>query len=69
MLILYIFGIFIFISCSSTKIISNWREPNKEISINKLNKVVVVVIFKGDISRPLKIIFFQLRGRNYLDRR
>lgn len=37
-------------ACSSTKIISIWREPNKEISLNKLNKVLVVALFQNETS-------------------
>jgi hypothetical protein len=39
------------ISCSSTKIVSSWREPNKEIKINSLNKVLVVALFKSETSQ------------------
>ena len=49
--ILYIFGIFTFLSCSSTRIISNWRDPNEEVSLHKLNKVLVVALFKDETSR------------------
>lgn len=38
-------------SCSSTKIASTWREPNKEISLKKLKKVLVVALFKDETSR------------------
>lgn len=37
--------------CSSTQITSSWREPNKEISLKKLNKVLVVALFKNETSR------------------
>lgn len=37
--------------CNSTRIISSWREPNKEVVINKLNKVLVVALFKDETSR------------------
>ena len=47
----YIFGILAITSCSSTKITSTWREPNKEISLNKLNKVLVVALFQNETSR------------------
>lgn len=40
------------ISCSSsTKITSSWREPNKEITINNLKKVLVVALLKNETSR------------------
>ena len=38
-------------SCSSTKIISSWSEPNKTIALNKLKKVLVVALFKSEDSR------------------
>jgi hypothetical protein len=49
--ITYIFGILFILSCSSTKITSSWREPNKEISLKKLNKVLVVALFQNETSR------------------
>ena len=42
--------IFLFISCSSTKIVSSWSEPNKEIKINTLKKVLVLARFKTETS-------------------
>jgi hypothetical protein len=44
-------GILTISSCSSTKITSSWREPNKQVSLNKLNKVLVVALFKDETSR------------------
>ena len=38
-------------SCSSTKITSSWREPDKAVVVEKLNKVLVVALFKDEISR------------------
>ena len=39
-------------SCSSsTRITTSWREPNKEISINNLKKVLVVALLKNETSR------------------
>jgi hypothetical protein len=46
-----IFAILTISGCSSTKITSTWREPNKEISLNKLNKVLVVALFQNETSR------------------
>ena len=43
--------ILLFISCSSTSIVSSWREPNKEISNANLNKVLVVALFKNETSQ------------------
>lgn len=38
-------------SCTSTKIISSWREPNKEVAVSSLKKVLVVALFKDETSR------------------
>ncbi len=48
-----LFGIIIMLnaSCSSTQITSSWREPNKEITINNLNKVLVVAFLKNETGR------------------
>lgn len=40
-----------FISCTSTKIVSNWRETDKEITLGQLNKVLVLALFKDETSR------------------
>lgn len=40
----------IMVSCGSTQIASSWKEPNKTVSINKLNKVLVVALFKDETS-------------------
>ena len=50
-LVTCIFGMLAISSCSLTKITSTWREPNKEISLNKLNKVLVVALFQNETSR------------------
>lgn len=38
------------LSCTSTKIVSSWCEPNKQITINNLNKVLVVALFKSETT-------------------
>ena len=38
-------------SCTSTKVTSIWKEPNETVSLNKLNKVLVVALFKDETSR------------------
>jgi hypothetical protein len=38
-------------ACSTTHITSSWREPEKQISIDQLNKVLVVALFKSETSR------------------
>ena len=37
-------------SCTSTKIVNSWSEPNKEIKISNLNKVLVVALFENETS-------------------
>lgn len=38
-------------SCTSTKITSSWREPDKEIVVDQINKVLVVALFQNETSR------------------
>jgi len=38
-------------SCSSTIFASSWREPDKTVSIEKLNKVLLVALFQDETSR------------------
>jgi hypothetical protein len=38
-------------SCTTTKIVSSWSEPDKQITINNLNKVLVVALFKSETSQ------------------
>ena len=71
----YIFGILAISSCSSTKVTSTWREPNKAISLNKLNKVLVVALFQNETSRrkaeDQMVSYFYGKGvasYNYLDK-
>ena len=73
-LVTCIFGMLAISSCSSTKITSTWREPNKEISLNKLNKVLVVALFQNETSRrkaeDQMVSYFYGKGvasYNYLD--
>lgn len=37
-------------SCTNTRVISSWREPNKELRISNLKKVLVVALFKNETS-------------------
>ena len=39
------------VACSSTKITSSWREPDKVLTINKLNKVLVLALFNNETNR------------------
>ncbi len=41
----------LFISCTSTSIVSSWREPDKQVTVDKLNKVLVLALFKDETSR------------------
>ena len=42
---------FLISGCVSTKITSSWREPDKSVVVEKLNKVLVVALFKDETSR------------------
>ena len=48
--IVSIFGLFL-ISCTSTRIASHWSEPDKQVSIDQLHKVLVVALFKNETNR------------------
>ena len=37
-------------SCASTKIVESWKEPGKQITMDKLKKVLVVAMFKDETS-------------------
>ncbi len=41
----------LFSACSSTQIISSWKEPNKKVEVEKLNKVLVLALFKDESTR------------------
>jgi len=41
----------IIFSCTSTKINSSWRNTDKTIVLEQLNKVLVVALFKYETSR------------------
>lgn len=41
------------ISCNSTKIASSWKEPDKQVDLDKLNKILVVALLKNENSRHL----------------
>lgn len=68
-------GLFL-ISCTSTRITSSWREPDKTVTIDKLNKVLIVAMLKDETSRrkaedQLKT-YLREKGvvsYNYLDQR
>ncbi|CAM3576044.1 hypothetical protein [Flavobacterium psychrophilum] len=48
---IFLLLIFLLFSCTSTKFVSSWCEPNKEIKISNLNKVLVVALFKNETSQ------------------
>ncbi len=71
----YIIGILVLSACSSTRITSTWREPNKEVSLQKLNKVLVVALLQDETSRrkaeDQMVSYFYGKGvasYDYLDR-
>ena len=39
------------VACSATKITSSWREADKTVTINQLNKVLVVALFNNETNR------------------
>ncbi len=43
--------ILIFTSCTSTKIVSSWRQPDKHIHIDELNKVLVIALIENETNR------------------
>jgi hypothetical protein len=49
-IVVILFTVFIS-SCKSTKIVSSWSEPEKEVKISNLNKVLVVALFQNETSR------------------
>ena len=44
-------AVIIIASCTSTKITSSWREPDKAVAVSALHKVLVVALFKDETSR------------------
>lgn len=40
----------LFASCSSTYIVSSWKEPDKQVYMAKLNKVLVVALFNNETN-------------------
>lgn len=62
------------ISCNSTRLASSWREPDRSVTMNQLNKILIVAMVRNETSRrkaedEMKK-FLQDRGvvsYNYLD--
>lgn len=44
------FCVIIFVSCTSTRIVSSWKEPDKQVSLDTLNKVLVVALFNNETN-------------------
>jgi len=64
----------VLVACNSTRITSSWREPDKQVSLNKLDKVLVVALFKTETARHKSedqmVTFLKGKGiasYNYLD--
>ena len=53
LLLISVMFIVLFSACTSTKITSSWSEPNKTVVLEKLNKVLVVALFKDETSRHI----------------
>ncbi len=47
----FISSLLIFTSCTSTRITSSWREPDKQVVVAQLNKVLVVGMFNNESNR------------------
>ncbi len=47
----FLIAVLITASCTATKITSSWREPDKALTISKLNKVLVVALFNNETNR------------------
>jgi hypothetical protein len=43
--------IMLLVSCTSTEIVSSWREPDKHIHMNELNKVLVIALIENETNR------------------
>lgn len=50
-IILSTFIISLLAACSTTRITSSWSEPDKQITVDQLKKVLVVALFKNETSR------------------
>lgn len=50
-ILLYSVAIMVFVGCSSTKIVSSWREPDKSVVIDQLDKVLVVAMLRNETNR------------------
>lgn len=48
-----IISIVVMSSCTSSQIASSWRDPEKTVTISKLNKVLVVALLKDETSRHI----------------
>ena len=64
----------VLVACNSTRITSSWHEPDKQVSLNKLDKVLVVALFKTETARHKSedqmVAFLKGKGvasYNYLD--
>ena len=45
-----ILSLLLLYSCISTKVVSSWSEPDKEVTIANLSKVLVVAMFHNETS-------------------
>ena len=43
-----LFSVLILSSCATTRITSSWREPDKQVNMQDLNKVLVVALFRKE---------------------
>jgi hypothetical protein len=50
-LIISVLFVAILCSCSSTKIVSSWKDPNAQIHANQWKKILVVALLKNETNR------------------
>lgn len=50
-ILLYSVAIMVLAGCNSTKIVSSWREPDKSVTIDQLDKVLVVAMLRNETNR------------------
>jgi hypothetical protein len=50
-ILLYSVAIMVLAGCTSTKIVSSWREPDKTVVLDQLDKVLVVAMLRNETNR------------------
>lgn len=52
-IILAFLGLSLLIACSSTQIVSSWKEPGTTISANQIDKIVFIALVKNEPNRKV----------------